>query len=136
MNVGQQGMWRFILIVLVALLSACSSVGMEPNRELVQKAIALQMQQTQQQLQQQVRDLEIKKVNIAQKQPISIQDLPGFRVKGTYDLTIKLPKQKLTQQKNPFEVYLQRQKEGKTWRLALPQFNTEGVSSWFTYLIP
>ncbi len=136
MNVGQQGMWRFILIVLVALLSACSSVGMEPNRELVQKAIALQMQQTQQQLQQQVRDLDIKRVNIAQKQPISIQDLPGFRVKGTYDLTIKLPKQKLTQQKNPFEVYLQRQKEGKTWRLALPQFNTEGVYSWFTYLIP
>jgi len=127
--------WRFILIVLVALLSACSNVGMEPNRELVQKAIALQMQQTQQQLQQQVRDLEIKRVNIAQKQPISIQDLPGFRVKGTYDLTIKLPKQKLTQQKNPFEVYLQRQKEGKTWRLALPQFNTDGVSSWFTYLI-
>lgn len=127
--------WRFILIVLVASLSACSSVGMEPNRELVQKAIALQMQQTQQQLQQQVRDLDIKKVNIAQKQPISIQDLPGFRVKGTYDLTIKLPKQKLTQQKNPFEVYLQRQKEGKTWRLALPQFNTDGILSWFTYLI-
>lgn len=127
--------WRLILIVLVALLSACSNVGMEPNRELVQKAIALQMQQTQQQLQQQVRDLDIKRVNIAQKQPISIQDLPGFRVKGTYDLTIKLPKQKLTQQKNPFEVYLQRQKEGKTWRLALPQFNTDGISSWFTYLI-
>lgn len=128
--------WRFILIVLVALLSACSSVEMEPNRELVQKAIALQMHQTQQQLQLQVRDLDIKKVNIAQKQPSSIQDLPGFRVKGTYDLTIKLPKQKLTQQKNPFEIYLQRQKEGKTWRLALPQFNTDGVPSWFTYLIP
>ncbi len=128
--------WRFILIVLVALLSACNSVEMEPNRELVQKAIALQMHQTQQQLQQPVRDLDIKKVNIAQKQPISIQDLPGFRVKGTYDLTIKLPKQKLTQQKNPFEVYLQRQKEGKTWRLALPQFNIDGVPSWFTYLIP
>lgn len=127
--------WRLILIVLVALLSACSNVGMEPNRELVQKAITLQMQQTQQQLQQQVRDLEIKRVNIAQNQPISIQDLPGFRVKGTYDLTIKLPKQKLTQQKNPFEVYLQRQKEGKTWRLALPQFNADGVPNWFTYLI-
>jgi hypothetical protein len=127
--------WRFILIGLVALLSACSSVGVEPNRELVQKAIALQMQQTQQQLQQQVRDLDIKRVNIAQMQPINIQDLPGFRVKGTYDLTIKLTKQKLTQQKNPFEVYLQRQKEGKTWRLALPQLNSNGISSWFTYLI-
>lgn len=129
-------MWRLILIVLLGLLTACSSVGTEPNKTVVQKAIALQMQQTQQQLQQQVRDLEIKRVNIAQKQPISIQDLPGFRVKGTYDLTIKLPKQKLTQQQNPFEVYLQRQKEGKTWRLALPQFNSDGVSSWLTYLIP
>lgn len=128
-------MWRLILIVLLGLLTACSSVGTEPNKTVVQKAIALQMQQTQQQLQQQVRDLEIKRVNIAQKQPISIQDLPGFRVKGTYDFTIKLPKQKLTEQKNPFEVYLQKQKEGKTWRLALPQFNTDGVPSWLTYLI-
>ncbi|KJH70006.1 hypothetical protein [Aliterella atlantica] len=127
---------RLVLIVLVGLLTACSGVGVEPNRELVQKAIALQMQQTQQQLQQQVRDLDIKHIKIAQKQPISIQDLPGYRVQGTYDLKIKLPKQQLTQPKNPFEVYLQRQKEGKTWRLALPQFSPNGVSSWFTYLIP
>lgn len=127
---------RLVLIVLVGLLTACSGVGMEANRELVQKAIALQMQQTQQQLQQQVRDFDIKHIKIAQKQPISIQDLPGYRVQGTYDLKIKLPKQQLTQQKNPFEVYLQRQKEGKTWRLALPQFSPNGVSSWFTYLIP
>lgn len=126
---------RLVLIVLVGLLTACSGVGMEPNRELVQKAIALQMQQTQQQLQQQVRDLDIKQIKIAQKQPISIQDLPGFRVKGTYDLKIKLSKQQLTQQKNPFDVYLQRQKEGKTWRLALPQFDPNGVPSWLTYLI-
>ena len=127
--------WRLVLIVLVGLLTACSGVGMEPNRELVQKAIALQMQQTQQQLQQQVRDLDIKHIKIAQKQPISIQDLPGFRVTGTYDLKIKLLKQQITQQKNPFDVYLQRQKEGKTWRLALPQFSTSGVPNWLTYLI-
>lgn len=137
LNTGQISMaWRLVLIVLVGLLTACSGVGIEPNKELVQKAIALQMQQTQQQLQQQVRDLEIKHVKIAQKQPITIQDLPGYRVKGTYDLKIKLAKQQLSQQQNPFEVYLQRQKEGKTWRLALPQFSTNGVPSWLTYLIP
>lgn len=38
-------------------------------------------------------------------------------------------------QQNPFDVYLQRQKEGKTWRLALPRTGNNTKSTWVTYLL-
>ncbi len=122
-------MWRLIL-VLVLLLSGCS--GVEPNKEIVENAITLQTRLLQQQLQQ-ISKLELSHVNVTQKQPLSIDKLTGYRISGTYDL--KLHKQRLSQQKNPFEVYLQRQKEGKTWRLALPKMAKNGAFTWLTYAI-
>ena len=141
-------MWRLIL-VLVLLLTACSNV--EPDRQIAERAIALQSRLFQQQLQQKVSKLDISQVNVTQKQPLSIDKLAGYRIQGTYDFTIKrklgrgripaprfsrwLPKQRLTKQKNPFDIYLQRQKEGKTWRLALPKVAKNGVFTWLTYAI-
>ena len=122
-------MWRLIL-VLVLLLNGCS--GVEPNKEIVENAIALQTQLLQQQLQQ-ISKLVISQVNITQTTTLSIDKLTGYRINGTYDL--KLPKQRLSQQKNPFDIYLQRQKEGKTWRLALPKMAKNGVFTWLTYAI-
>jgi hypothetical protein len=61
-----------------------------------------------------------------------IQDLQSFRVQGTYDYTVKLPTQQVTQRQNPFEVYLQRQQEGKTWRVARLQTNEVGEQVWVT----
>ena len=122
-------MWRLIL-VLVLVLNGCSSI--EPNREIVENAIALQTQLLQQQLQQISKPV-ISHVNITQTTTLSIDKLTGYRINGTYDL--KLPKQRLSQQKNPFDIYLQRQKEGKTWRLALPKVAKNGVFTWLTYAI-
>lgn len=125
-------MWRLILVIAL-LLTSCSSG--EPNREIAEKAIALQTRQLQQQLQQKVDKLDISHVNFTQKQPLSINKLAGYRIQGTYDFTIKLPKQQLSKQQNPFDLYLQRQKEGKTWRLALPKMAKNGVFTWLTYAI-
>ena len=122
-------MWRLIL-VLVLLLNGCS--GVEPNREIVENAIALQTRLLQQQLQQISKPV-IDHVNITQTTTLSIDKLTGYRINGTYDL--KLPKQRLSQKKNPFDIYLQRQKEGKTWRLALPKVAKNGVFTWLTYAI-
>ena len=122
-------MWRLIL-VLVLLLNGCSSV--EPNREIVENAIALQTRLLQQQLQQISKPV-ISHVNITQTATLNIDKLTGYRINGTYDL--KLPKQRLSQQKNPFDIYLQRQKEGKAWRLALPKVAKNGVFTWLTYAI-
>lgn len=139
-------MGRLVLtVILLALLTACGTVGLEPSSQLVQRALALQLSQTQQQLSQQLQlsgrpqqppSFEINRVVITQQEPLVIQNLPAYHVQGTYDLTLKLSRRQVNQQQNPFEVYLQSQKEGKTWRLALPQFTGKDTKlTWLTYLI-
>lgn len=134
-------MVRLILTaMLLVLLTACGSIGLLPTSQLVQKAIALELQRTQQKLNQQLdldfQSFEIKHLSITQEQPLTIENLPAFRVRGSYDLIVKLPKRLLTQPKKPFEVYLQIQQEGKTWRLLLPEKGTKNTQPiWRSYLI-
>lgn len=138
-------MVRLVLTaILLGLLTACGTAGLEPSSQLVQRALALQLEQTQQQLSQQLQpsgrpqppSFEINQLKITEQKPLVIQDLPTYRVRGTYNFTIELRKRRVTQQQNPFEVYLQRQKEGKTWRLVLPQSSgKEAETLWRTYLI-
>jgi hypothetical protein len=106
----------------------------------VEKAIALQLEKTQQQLNQQLdldfQGFKINHLSITQEKPLTIQNLITYQVRGTYDLTFKLPKRKLTQANKPFEVYLQLQKEGKTWRLLLPEQSRKDTEPvWHSYLI-
>lgn len=126
---------RRILPVLLALgLTACG-VGSEPSKQLVRAAIALQVNQTQQELVQQLasygrsadkplslsRDFSLGGVKIAQRDRLTVAGLPTYRVRGTYNLTLSLPKRSVKQPQNQFEVYLQRQQEGKTWRVLRPE---------------
>jgi len=134
-------MIRFVFTaILLILVTACTSIALLPTPELVQKAIAFQLEQTQQQLNQQL-DLNFQKVNIqrisiTQQQPLSIENLPAYRVKGNYDFTVKLPKRSFQQIEKPFEVYLQIQKEGKSWRLLIPEKNRQDSQpKWHSYLI-
>ncbi len=133
-----------LIAVFTIALTACGqstpSLGFAPSKQLVRKAIALQVSQTQDQLTQQLRSsppkFEIAQVSLKQLEPLFIDDLPTYRVLGTYSLKIQLPQQQVTQRKNSFDVYLQRQKQGKTWRLLLPQSISNGSkTSWRSYLI-
>ena len=131
--------WRSIgALVLVVLLTACGLPIAAPSHQLVERAIVQQLQQTQAELNQQLRlnvqptDLDIKRVVIAEQTPMTIDDLKAFRVRGTYNVITKLPKRQVTEQQNPFEVYLQRQKEGKTWRLARLETDDNGNPLWVT----
>lgn len=131
-----------IAIVMVVLLSGCG-IGAGPNQTLVKQAIAIQVSQTQQALTQQLYssssqtpEFEVDRVHITKRQPLKIQDLVSYRVQGTYDLTLKFPNHRVTQRENPFEVYLQRQVEGKTWRVAqLQAGDGERGDRWVTQLI-
>lgn len=134
-----QKLWRGIgAIVLIALLTACGLPIGAPSHQLVERAIGQQLRQTQAELNQQLRlnvqptDLEIKRVVIVEQTPLTIDDLKAFRVSGTYNVTTKLPKRQITEKQNPFEVYLQRQKEGKTWRLARLETDDKGEPLWAT----
>jgi hypothetical protein len=127
-------------IALSLLLTACGTIGVKLPNDLVEQAIALQLSQTQQELSQQLRldlqpEIDIRHIKIAEKNPLQIQQLQAYQVKGTCDYTIKLPKREITQRQAPFEVYLQRQKEGKTWRLAFIKTNENGEPIWATQRI-
>lgn len=129
-----------ITTILLVLLTACGSIGLLPTKELVQKAIAVALEQTQQELSQKVdldlQGLEIQHLKIAEEKPLTFQNLPAFHVKGNYDLTIKLPDRQLTQPQQPFDIYLQIQREGKTWRLIIPDKNSKDSQPvWRSYLI-
>lgn len=130
--------------ILLWLLTACGTPRLEPSNQLVHKAITLQLSLAQKQLTQQLYPSElpqpakfkITRLVVKDQEPLKIQNLPTYHVQGTYDLTIKLSTQRVTQQQNPFDIYLQRQSEGKTWRLLLPYLTGKDAQpTWSTYLI-
>jgi len=132
-------MIRAILaVVLIGLLTACGNSVPGLSNRVVQQAIALQVNQTQQTLATQLRlkkppQVEVKQVAIANQESLKIQGLPAYHLQGTYDLTLKLPSRQVTQEKNPFEVYLQQQPDQKTWKLAqLSKSDTEADPVWVT----
>lgn len=125
--------------ILIALLTACQAVGPGPSITLVEQAIAMQLNQTQQQLGRQLSlsqppELEITHIGVKQREPLTIENLQAFRVRGNYDLRIKLPSKEILQRNKPFDVYLQRQQQAQTWRLAIP-VGDENEQNWTTYLI-
>jgi hypothetical protein len=109
---------------------------------LVEQAIALELGQVQQDLSQQLRldvqpgQIQIHQVRISVEQPIRIQQLPAYRITGTYDYRFKSATRQTTQRQIPFQVYLQRQQEGKTWRMARLITGDEGEAVWVTQQLP
>lgn len=131
----KQWVWMGLLAVL---LTACGASGQTPNRQLVEHALTQELGQTQAELSQQLRlatqptGVKLEHVTITSQTPLVIEDLPAYRVRGTYDFTWQVQQRQVAQQKNPFELYLQRQKEGKTWRIAYPQVDAAGQPTWIT----
>jgi hypothetical protein len=130
-------MVRLVLIgIMLVFLTGCGG-GYIPNKQLVRKAIALQIEQTQDKLTEKLdlhfRGFGIDRLSISKQESLTIQSLPSYRVRGTYDLTLKLPKRELTQAHKPFDLYLQIQQQGKTWRLLLP--DSSSSEAWRSYLL-
>jgi hypothetical protein len=131
-------------VILIFLLASCSTpkppLEFAPEGEIIQKAIAMQITQTQQGIGQQLKasspDAEVSQIVVKKIEPVVVGTLPTYHLKGTYNLTLALPRQKVTQKNNRFDLYLQRQIEGKTWRLLKRKFdvNTQ-ENSWASYII-
>lgn len=80
----------------------------------------------------------VDRLRVQQQQPIDIDGRPGWQLTGDYDIRQgDRPRTPAAQQQGPqaFEVYLQRQSEGKTWRLARPDStrSTPDRLVWLTY---
>ncbi|MFE4108205.1 hypothetical protein [Almyronema epifaneia] len=119
--------WRFVVLVgCILSLSACSFWQEGPTKAVVQQAIALQAQQIQQDLLQQLSPkstelpkLSISDVKIERRRLVSLPSA-AYQVNGTYSAKIEFSNRTLTERENLFEVYLQRQPESETWLLVRP----------------
>ncbi|MDY6781477.1 MAG: hypothetical protein SW833_02810 [Cyanobacteriota bacterium] len=115
-------------------------IGLAPGGDIVQKAIALQVEQAQQHLSEQLQATspvsQIARVSVKQIKPLYLGKLPTYRLKGTYNLNLSVGDRKITQKNNEFDIYIQRQKEGKTWRwLKRVTRGADGAPQWLSYLI-
>ena len=136
----QGTMLRVVLVGLMLLLSGCVALG-APSKAIIQQALQLQVEQTQQRLSQQLKlstpQIEIRKLKVGDRAALKIGDLSSYRVRGQFDLQISQGRRRQQTQAAPFEVFLQRQPEGKTWRLAVPAGSRNGVDQeWQTYALP
>ena len=141
----KQDLIKGLLVIFFSfLLTACqsSAVPLEfaPDGQIVQQAIALQLEQRLTPLSEQLKtakpQLNINNINVQKIDPVTIADLPSYHLTGTYNLKLILPRQEIKQTKNKFDVYLQRQAEGKTWRLLSKDNKTSDQESiWKSYLI-
>jgi hypothetical protein len=140
----KRGLKVILVIALMALLTACSAptppFGLAPGGEIVQKAIALQIKQSQQQLSEQLQATnpisQITRISVQQIEPLYLGKLPTYHLTGTYNLNLNLGDRQITQKQNEFDIYLQRQKEGKTWRwLKRLASDSDATPQWLSYLI-
>lgn len=111
-----------------------------PDGAVVQQAIAFQLERTQAELSRQLHTppprLNISQITVQTIEAIVVNRLPAYHLSGVYNLKLFLPRQTVTQTKNPFDLYLQRQQEGKSWRLLKRDIDprTETVQ-WSSYLV-
>lgn len=131
---------RWLAVVLVVLLSACTAFGL-PDRAVIRAGLTLQLQQTETQLSDQLRlatpIIRVRKLKIRDRQPLEIGGRPAFQVLGQADWQLQQSGQKQQIKAQPFELYLQRQPQARTWRLAIPQSSSQSErQEWSTYAIP
>ena len=142
-----------LILLLVVMLTACGGntppKGLAPGKDIIKHAIARQLTLTEDRLTTQLdrstpANFEVKNLKVKTLNPLYIADLATYEVSGTYNLKLNLPRQDITQERNEFDIYLQRQAEGKTWRLLIEQKSTsqppqektqEQESVWTSYLI-
>lgn len=127
-----------VVLVLALTISACGSPTppktFAPDGKVIERAIAVSIEQAQQNLSNQlttsIPESEITKISVSQLEPLYLGKLPTYHLQGTYRLTLKLSDTKVEKQDNQFDIYLQRQIEGKTWRLLKQEPETE---QWLSY---
>ncbi len=103
----------------------CSNVippkEFSPQAEVIKKALYSQLNQKYNSittnLQTSPPKITITQININQIDPFWRDDLPVYHLRGNYQFKLKSRNKQFLSKYQIFDLYLQRQKEGKTWRL-------------------
>ena len=138
---------RLILIVitygLVCLhITGCTSnqapLELTPQSDIIEKALKIQLDKKYQQISQQLNtekpQFEITKININQIKPTIKFKLPTYHLEGNYQIILRQRKSKRKTITNKFQIDLQRQSAGKTWRIIIPD-NYNQPTKYYSYKI-
>ena len=129
---------RILSVALFLLMWGCSGNLVPPG--IVKQGISLSLNYTQTELSQVLNlplpSFDIRSIQIEEQKAFLHNHLPTYHLQGQYDLNLKLPHQNIFQGNNPFDLYLQEQVEGKSWRLLIPS-NSLGDTRelWSSYLV-
>jgi hypothetical protein len=127
-----------VLIVLIFVIAGCGSPPSQfaPDKEIISQALLLTLEQAQSQIAQQLNTeqpkLLIENIKVKETIPSYLDNLAVYHLVGSYDLRLQLPHRKVKQKNNPFDLFLQRQAEGKSWRLLKKNAQE---NQWSSYLI-
>lgn len=134
-----KGFLIVFLIFIFAMCNGCTSLKppleLAPHRDIISKALSKQLSQTHLYLSSSLKSssppLEIREINVSQIEPYFLENLPTYHLKGTYQLNLQFSKKQVPQPLKKFDLYLQRQKEGKTWHL-IDKKNRHNFSLWLS----
>ncbi len=133
---------KILFLGLIILLTSCGMTARFPDNKVIEKAIAMQVNPAQihlsENLLQAPPKLDITKVEINNSEIIVVDNLPAYHLRGNYQVNLQLPNHKFNQ-KQPFNIYIQQQKQTKSWRLLIPNSVGENPKNtrfnWYSYLI-
>lgn len=132
---------KFLFLGLMIFLTSCGMTARFPDHGVLERAIAMQINPSQihlsQNLLQTQPNLDIAKVKINNSEIIVVDNLPTHHLRGNYQVNLNLPRHKF-KQNQPFDLYIQQQKQNKSWRLLIPEFvdNKRNIKPiWHSYLI-
>ncbi|BAQ62851.1 Slr0243 protein [Geminocystis sp. NIES-3708] len=126
----------FILVLCTGCENSQPPLEFAPNPPIIEKAIIFKLQRQHQYLSEQLQikapKLHVTKINIEKIEPTMINNLPTYHLEGTYKLDFKQNRGKNRIINNSFNLDLQRQPKGYTWRILIntKEKNSEKYSSY------
>ncbi len=130
MNLARSLFNRYTIIALSCLIifiNGCTTtqapLELTPSPKIIEKAIKIQLEQKYQQISEQLKTeqpaFKILKINVNKIEPTIKLNLPTYHLEGNCQISWRLNKSKRKKITNNFQLDLQRQSSGKTWRLLI-----------------
>ena len=114
------GLLLFFLFLLMGCQGEQAPREFAPDGTIIVQTMQMELRQYYHSLSQTLAakppDLKLQNIQVTQLDSFFLKGLPVYHVQGTYDLELKFTTRKETRKNNPFDLHLQRQMEGKTWR--------------------
>jgi len=133
------GLRQLIYLGLLLLLLGCGMTARFPSNTVVERAIAMEIapfyRHLSQELSQPNPKMDITKIHFQKTAIVVLENLPAYHLQGSYNLTLSLPHRHLKENQF-FDLYIQQQKQNKSWRLIVPEtFSATKDSILHNYLI-